>query len=101
MSRVLANLYAEDKQYAEASKLLQQLVEQSPRNAELHWNYGEALLHQHNYADAEAELIKALQLNSKLMDAYWERGIKRSFDPTKKLRWVVDVPGVQSFGFTG
>ncbi|PYP90946.1 MAG: hypothetical protein DMG65_09475 [Candidatus Angelobacter sp. Gp1-AA117] len=72
VSRVLSNLYAENKQYAEASKLLQQLVEQSPRNAELHWNYGEALLHQHNYADAEAELIKALQLNSKLTDAYWE-----------------------------
>ena len=72
MTRVLAGLYAENKQYAEAGKLFQQLVEQSPRDAELHWNYGEALLHQHNYADAEAELIKALQLNSRLADAYWE-----------------------------
>jgi len=72
VTRVLAGLYAENKQYAEAGKLFQQLVEQSPRDAELHWNYGEALLHQHNYADAEAELIKALQLNSRLADAYWE-----------------------------
>ena len=69
---MLANLYAENKQYPEAAKLFQQLVEQSPRDAEVHWNYGEALLHQHNYADAEVELIKALQLNSRLTDAYWE-----------------------------
>lgn len=72
VGRVLANLYSENKQYPEAAKLFQQLVEQSPRDAELHWNYGEALLHQHNYTGAEAELIKALQLNSRLTDAYWE-----------------------------
>jgi len=72
VSRVLASLYAENKQYPEAAKLLQQLTAQSPRDAELHWNYGEALLHQHNYAGAEAELIKTLQLNSRLTDAYWE-----------------------------
>lgn len=70
--RELAGLYAENKQYDKAAPLFQQLLKNNPSDADLHWNLGEALLHQHQYADAEAELIKALQLNSRLADAYWE-----------------------------
>jgi tetratricopeptide (TPR) repeat protein len=70
--RELAGLYADDKQYAPAAQLFQQLVQAKPADADLRWNLGEAWLHQHNYSAAEAELLKALQFNPKLADAYWE-----------------------------
>lgn len=70
--RELAGLYADDKQYAPAAQLFQQLVQAKPSDADLRWNLGEAWLHQHNYPAAEAELLKALQFNPKLADVYWE-----------------------------
>jgi tetratricopeptide (TPR) repeat protein len=68
--RQLSLLYLENKQYNQAAPLLQQLSQNSPADAELHWNYGDALLHQHKYPEAEAELMRALQLNPRLTEAY-------------------------------
>ena len=72
ISRELAGLYLEGKQYDKASALFGSLVEKNPNDAELHLGLGTAQVHQHNYPLAEAELIKALQLKSSLIDAYFD-----------------------------
>jgi Flp pilus assembly protein TadD len=69
-SQELGELYLENKQYAEATPLLQQAVAANPRDAQLHYDLGVALLHQLKYAEAEAELLQAVQLKSDLTDAY-------------------------------
>jgi tetratricopeptide (TPR) repeat protein len=66
----LADLYMDDKKYAAAIPLLQQLLEKNPSDARLHFNLGVALLHQVQYAEAEAELVKALQLKPDLAEGY-------------------------------
>jgi tetratricopeptide (TPR) repeat protein len=70
IARELSLLYLENKQYDEAAVLLQQLVQKLPADGELHSNYGEALLHQHKYPEAEAEFLQALRINSGLREAY-------------------------------
>jgi tetratricopeptide (TPR) repeat protein len=70
--RQLADLYMLDKQYEPAAKLYQDLLLRSPRDPELHWNRGSSLLHQHQYPEAEEELLKAVQLKPSLTDAYYE-----------------------------
>lgn len=68
--RELSVLYLDNKQYDKAAALLQRLAQKNPSDADLHYSYGDALLHQHNYAEAERELAHALQINPGLMDAY-------------------------------
>ncbi|HEY6249587.1 MAG TPA: tetratricopeptide repeat protein [Candidatus Angelobacter sp.] len=72
ISRELSSLYLEDKQYDAAAIILRDLVQKNPKEGELHCNLGSAFLHQHNYAEAEAELIQGLNLNPRLDNAYWE-----------------------------
>jgi tetratricopeptide (TPR) repeat protein len=72
IQRELAELYLDNKQYAEATPLLQHLLEKNPNDAQLHMDLGVALLHQLKYAEAQAELLKAVQLKPGLADAYGE-----------------------------
>lgn len=72
INRDLADLYLAEKQYAEATPLLQRLLETNPKDAQLHMDLGVALLHQHKYPEAEAELVRAVQLKPDLADAYFE-----------------------------
>jgi tetratricopeptide (TPR) repeat protein len=72
INRDLADLYLAEKQYAEAAPLLQQLLENNPKDAQLHMDLGVALLHQHKYPEAEAELVRAVQLKPDLADAYFD-----------------------------
>lgn len=73
-ARLLADLYIDAKQYPAAAALLQPLAAQNPQDAQLHFDYGSALLHQLKYADAQAEFLKAVQLNPKSADAYLSLG---------------------------
>jgi Flp pilus assembly protein TadD len=68
----LADLYLAGKQYAEATPLLQQLLEKRPNDSQLHMDLGVALLHQHKYPEAEIELVRAVQLKPDLADAYFD-----------------------------
>jgi tetratricopeptide (TPR) repeat protein len=68
--RELALLYSDARQYEAAARLLQPLVQQAPADTELRWRYGEALFHQRKYAEAEPELMKALQQKPDLAEAY-------------------------------
>ncbi|HEY2912007.1 MAG TPA: tetratricopeptide repeat protein [Candidatus Angelobacter sp.] len=70
VARDLASLYLEAKQYPAAADLLRPLITQSPNDAQLHLDYGTALMHQLKYAEAQAVLLKAVQLNSNLVEAY-------------------------------
>jgi len=70
IARELAGLYLETKQYAPAGDLLRPLIAQSPNDAQLYVDYGSALMHQLKYAEAQAVLLKAVQLKSDLVGAY-------------------------------
>ncbi|HKR94357.1 MAG TPA: tetratricopeptide repeat protein, partial [Candidatus Angelobacter sp.] len=52
LARELAALYLDAKQYDGAAKLLQGLVAQNPADAQLHLDYGQALVHLHKYPEA-------------------------------------------------
>ena len=70
LARDLASLYLETKQYPAAADLLRPLIAQSPNDAQLHLDYGTALMHQLKYAEAQTVLLKAVQLNPNLVEAY-------------------------------
>lgn len=69
-ARELASLYLEVKQYSAAAALLQPLASQNPQDAQLHLDYGSALLHQLKYSQAQAELLKAVQLKPDFVEGY-------------------------------
>jgi tetratricopeptide (TPR) repeat protein len=66
----LGELYLDNHQYAEAAPLFEQALSTKPRDAQLHYDLGLALLHQLKYAEAETELVKAVQARPDLSDAY-------------------------------
>jgi tetratricopeptide (TPR) repeat protein len=70
VARDLASLYLETKQYPAAADLLRPLIQQSPTDAQLHLDYGTALMHQLKYSEAQTVLLKAVQLNPNLVQAY-------------------------------
>jgi tetratricopeptide (TPR) repeat protein len=74
IARDLASLYLETKQYPAAADLLGPLVAQNPTDAQLHLDYGTALMHQLKYPEAQAVLLKAVQLKSDLVEAYFDLG---------------------------
>jgi Flp pilus assembly protein TadD len=69
VSRALADLYLQSKQYKQAEPLFRQLLPASPQDPALHLGLGVALLYQLKYAEAEAELINALKLKGDDPDA--------------------------------
>lgn len=89
LARDLGSLYLQAKQYDAAVKLLQPLAAQSPSDAQLHLDYGQALARAHNYADAQTELLKALQLNPRLSDAYFD--LAYSADQNKNYELTIRV----------
>jgi tetratricopeptide (TPR) repeat protein len=70
LARALAGLYLETKQYPAAADLLRPLIAQNPKDAQLHLDYGTALMHQLNYSEAQTVLLKAVQLDPNLLQAY-------------------------------
>jgi Flp pilus assembly protein TadD len=70
INQTLAELYVDQKKYAVATPLLQQLLEHNPSDPYLHLRLGIALRHQLQYASAESELLKAIQLKPALTEAY-------------------------------
>jgi len=70
IARELAGLFLETKQYPAATDLLRPLIAQNPNDAQLYLDYGSALMHQLKYAEAQAVLLKAVQLKPDLVGAY-------------------------------
>jgi Flp pilus assembly protein TadD len=72
INQELAELYVDEKKYAAAIPFLQQLLEKKPSDPFLHLKLGLSFLHVLKYPDAEAELIRAVQLKPDLTEAYFE-----------------------------
>ncbi len=89
LARELAALYLDAKQYDGAAKLLQGLVAQNPADAQLHLDYGQALVHLHKYPEAQTELLTALQQNSRLIDGYFD--LAYSAQQNKNYELVIRV----------
>ena len=68
----LAWLYTNSNQYDKAVPILQELAQKKPANAELRWNLGSALVHEHKYPEAESEMTEALKINPQLDRDPWE-----------------------------
>jgi len=68
--REIAGLAATQKKYDVAEAQYRELVKASSNDADLHYALGTVLMDQHKFADAEPELIAAVQLDPRLGDAY-------------------------------
>jgi tetratricopeptide (TPR) repeat protein len=69
-TRELAQLYLQNKQYALAAPLYQQLLSTNANDAQLHAGLGVSLLYQLKYADAEQQLLQAVKLKPDYAEAY-------------------------------
>jgi len=60
---------------AEAMPIYKQLVEQNSNDAQLRYQYGLGLMHQHQWPDAEAQLLAAIKLNPNMANAYGDLAV--------------------------
>ncbi len=70
--RALAAFYLEAKQYELAAAHYRNLLGRDPRNAQLHHALGITLTGQGKFAEAEAELLAAVQADPDLKEAYFD-----------------------------
>ncbi|HET9742081.1 MAG TPA: tetratricopeptide repeat protein [Terriglobales bacterium] len=75
-----AQLLTELNRVLEALPLYEQLVQRSPNDAQLHYQYGLALMKQHQFPAAEQQLLAAVQRNPNLANAYGDLAIAASDD---------------------
>jgi tetratricopeptide (TPR) repeat protein len=73
--RDLADLYADSGKYEQAQKLYSALLVKNPNDADLHYGVGRMLLKQKQFAQAEQELLRTVQLKPDLGTAYGELAI--------------------------
>src|SRR5207245_11113942 len=83
--RDLADLYSDLGKYDHAQQLYSALLTSYPNDAGLHHGFGRALLKQKKFADAEQELMRAVQLQPDLGAAYATSQLPRM--RTKTTRW--------------
>jgi Flp pilus assembly protein TadD len=70
VSRELAELYLQNKQYQQAAPLYQQALAGNPNDSELHFGLGLAQMHQLKYAEAEQQFLQAIKLKPDYAGAY-------------------------------
>jgi tetratricopeptide (TPR) repeat protein len=63
---------------AEALPVYKRLLEQSSNDAQLRYEYGLALMHQHQWPDAEGQLLTAVKLNPNMASAYGDLAVVAS-----------------------
>ena len=63
---------------AEALPVYKQLVEQDSNDAQLRYEYGLGLMHQHQWPDAEEQLLAAVKLNPNMANAYGDLAVVAS-----------------------
>jgi tetratricopeptide (TPR) repeat protein len=73
--RDLADLYAEMGKYDDAQKSYAPLLSSYPNDASLHHGYGRVLLKQKKFSEAQQELMKAVQLQPNIGEAYGDLAI--------------------------
>lgn len=70
--RGLTIAYMDAKQYDKAEGALQELAQRIPGDAQVRWDLGRALMHEHKYAEAEKAMLDALRINPRLDNDAWE-----------------------------
>jgi tetratricopeptide (TPR) repeat protein len=73
--RDLADLYSDSGKHDQAQHLYTSLLASHPNDAGLHYGFGQMLLKQKKFAEAEAELAKAVQLQPDLGAAYGDLAV--------------------------
>jgi tetratricopeptide (TPR) repeat protein len=73
--RDLADLYADSGEYDQAQKVYSALLVSHPNDASLHYAVGRMLLKQKQYAHAEQELMRTVQLQPDLGTAYGDLAV--------------------------
>jgi tetratricopeptide (TPR) repeat protein len=76
--REKASLLMELNRETEAVPIYKQLVNQDGSDAQLRYEYGLALMHRHQWPDAETQLLAAAKLNPNLADAYGDLAVVAS-----------------------
>ncbi len=76
--RDLADLYADMGKYDDAQKSYASLLSSYPNDAGLHHGYGRVLLKQKKFSEAQKELMKAVQLQPNVGDAYGDLAVAAS-----------------------
>lgn len=76
--REKARLLSELKRYDEAAAVYKDLLQQLPKDASVHHQYGVVLMQEHRFAEAQPELIAALQLDAGLTPAYGDLAVTAS-----------------------
>ena len=71
----VAALYASQKKFDAAAPRYADLVKAAPDNAQYHHQYGVVLMQLHKFPEAQEQLISALKLDGKLIDAYGELAV--------------------------
>ncbi len=78
MLREKARLLSELQRYDDAAAVYKDLLQQLPKDAGVHHQYGIVLMQQHRFAEAQPELIAALQLDAGLGPAYGDLAVTAS-----------------------
>ena len=76
--REQADLLSALHREAEAAPIYKRLIDQDGNNAQLRYSYGQALMHQHQTAPAEEQIITAVKLNPNLVNAYGDLAVVAS-----------------------
>jgi len=63
---------------AEALPIYKQLLDENNQDAQLYYQYGLGLMHQHQWPDAERQLLAAIKLNPNLANAYGDLAVVAS-----------------------
>jgi tetratricopeptide (TPR) repeat protein len=75
VSSQLAHNYIEAKQFAKAEPLVKQLAAASPNDADAQYRYGFVLMHLNRAQEALPFLVKAINLNPNLKEAYGDLAV--------------------------
>ena len=76
--REKAQLLAELKRYNEAAASYKDLIQQNPKDAGAHHQYGVLLMQQHRFEEALMELVSAVKLDPGLVAAYGDLAVAAS-----------------------
>jgi tetratricopeptide (TPR) repeat protein len=76
--REKAQLLAAVHREHDAVPIYEQLIAQNANDAQLHYEYGLVLMHEHQFPAAQRQLLSALKLNPNLASAYGDLAVTAS-----------------------
>jgi tetratricopeptide (TPR) repeat protein len=83
--REVAAMYAAAKKYDDAAPKYQELVRSAPNDAHLRHEFGVVLLRQRKFAEAQEQLMAALERDRKMLEAYGDLALAASENKNYRL----------------